>query len=170
MSFSDFSQISAAALGALLIWCFQLFDKITDRRRTRESTLVAIASEVSAICALIRAKGYYEAFSQQANNIRAEVWDETTFVIDVRGNYFKAFDAFVTSLAFLPPTQVSKIVSFYTYCQSAIDSTRPDGPIITSRNAEEKAVVVLGMEQLFREILELGDQIVQFPQQALPSR
>jgi hypothetical protein len=161
-------EIEAAAIGALLVWVFQLFDKIRDRRRRRQSTLVALASEVQAICNLIRSQGYLEAFDRLANQIRAKSWDGTGYVIDIRGNYFQVFQSTAGHLSDLRPEEVAKIVAFYTYCQSAIDSTRPDGPAATSDDLEDKASNIIGVEGVLTAVLALGDQIVGLPKEPLP--
>ncbi|WP_156799828.1 hypothetical protein [Novosphingobium resinovorum] len=161
-------EIVAAAIGALLVWIFQLFDKLRDRGRRRQSTLVAVASEVQAICFLIRKQGYLEAFHAQANAIRAGHWDGMSYVIDIRGEYSKVFSSNATHLSDLRPAHVSKIVSFYTFCQSLIDSTRPDGPGANTEDRDEKAQHVIGVEAGLTTILMLGDEIVQFPKIRLP--
>ena len=161
-------EIFAAAIGALIVWCFQLFDKMRDRSRQRESTLVAIASEVRAICVLIRYQKYLEAFHEQALLIRKGDWNGESYIIDIRGAYFKVYDANAENLCALSPDHVSKIVGFYAFCQSAIDSTRPDGPHANSGNTEEAANNMLGVEGLLRTILALGDEIMQFPAMPLP--
>lgn len=161
-------EILAAAFGALIVWCFQLFDKMRDRGRQRESTLVAIASEVRTICALIRYQKYLDAFHEQALLIRQGNWSGEFYIIDIRGEYFKVYDANAENLCALSPDHVSKIVGFYAFCQSAIDSTRPDGPHADSGNTEDKANNMLGVEGLLRAILALGDEIVQFPKMPLP--
>ncbi len=161
-------RIVAAAIAALLVWCFQLFDKMRDRNSQRESTLVSIASEVRTICVLIRFQKYLEAFHNQANLIQRNQWTGESYILDIRGAYFKVYDANAENLSVLSADHVSKIVCFYAYCQSAIDSTRPDGPHASSENTEDKANNVIGVEGLLMAILALGDEIVQFPRKPLP--
>lgn len=159
--------LMATAIGALIVWTFQLFDNMRDRSRQRESTLVAIASEVGTICALIRYQRYLDAFHDQALLIRDGKWDGISYIIDMRGEYFKVYEANALNLSVLSPNHVSKIVGFYAFCQSAIDGTRHDGPHANSENTEDKANNLLGVEGILRTILTLGDEIVQFPKMPL---
>jgi hypothetical protein len=161
-------EILAAAVGAIAAGVFSVVDRILERRRRREATLVALASEVQAICNLITSQGYFEQFRALADQIRAGAWNGASYVIDIRGNYFKIFDGLSMDLGLLDPAQVSKIVSFYTYCQSAIDSTRPDGPLASEADAEDRASNVIGVEGVFMAILHLGEEIVAFPKRPLP--
>jgi hypothetical protein len=160
-------EVTAAALGAILIWLFQLDDRLRDRAKVRESTVVAIASEVDAICRLVRSKGYLDGFGSEADRIREGTWKGVSFVADIRGDYFRAYEAFLPSLSHLPPRQVSSIVTFYAYCESAIDSTRPDGPMANCDDLDDKANSVVDIAEVLRTILRLGDEIVQFPKQRL---
>jgi hypothetical protein len=160
-------EITAAALGAILIWLFQLYDRLRDRSNVRESTVVAIASEVDAICRLVRSKGYLDGFSQQAHKIGEGSWLGISYIVDIRGNYFRAYEAFLPSLSHLPPHQVSKIVTFYAFCESAIDSTRPDGPMANCEDLDDKANSVIDITNVLQTILRLGDEIVQFPKKRL---
>lgn len=161
-------EIEAAAIGALLVWVFQIIDKIRDRRRRRQSTLVALASEVQATCNLIKSQGYLDAFHGLANQIRANAWHGAGYVIDIRGNYFQVFQSTAGHLSDLDPHEVAKVVAFYTYCQSAIDSTRPDGPAANTGDLDDKTGNILGVEGVLMAILALGEQIVAFPKQPLP--
>ena len=161
-------QIQAAAIGAVIVWCFQLFDKLRDRCRGRQAALVAIASEVQALCHLIRSQRYLEEFHKLANQIRSNSWNSEKYVVDTRGNYFTIYTSNASHISDLHASQVSKIVSFYTYCQSAIDSTRPDGPIATSTDRNDIANNILAVEGVLMAILVLGDEIVKFPKKPLP--
>lgn len=163
-----FGEIAAAIAGAVATGLFSTIDKILERRRRRESTLVAIASEVQAVCNLVESQGYFEQFREQADRIRAGTWDGTSYVVDIRGNYFGVFEALSADLGLLKPSEVSKIVSFYTYCQSVIDATRPDGPLAEGASQEDSAGNVLGIEGVLMAILVLGREITEFPKRPLP--
>jgi len=129
---------------------------------------VAIASEVQAICNLIKSQGYFENFQQLANQIRAGSWGGQTRVIDIKENYFTVFESNAVNLSDLGVDQVSRIVAFYSYCKSAIDATRPDGPAAKSDNPEDVASNIIGVEGVMMAIITLGELIIAFPKKPLP--
>jgi hypothetical protein len=162
--------ILAALLGAIAAGLFQTVDRILERRRHRETILVAIAAEVDAICRLIKHQGYVEAIRQAADGIRAGTWDGRVYIIDIRSDYFSVFHALSSHIGSLQACQAATIVKFYSYCKSGIDSTRPDGPFAAGDVGHFDAMSnMLSLERLFQAILELGDQIAQFPKRQLPS-
>lgn len=159
--------IYAALAGAIGAGLLKAIDQYLARRRRRESTLVALASEVLAIRDLIRSQGYFDQYAQLAKNIRNGTWDGTTYVIDIQQNYFSVYEALAAELGLLNPTHVSKIVSFYSYCKSVIDATRPDSPVNSSENSELSSNII-GVEGVLMAITILADEIVQFPKKPLP--
>ena len=164
------SGLVTAAFGALLVWALQVSDKIFDRRRRRQSTLVAIASEVQAIAHLLRSDQYLEKYQRLAAQIRAGDWNgENTYVIDIRSNFSRVFEANAFQLSELEPYQVSKIVTFYTYTQALIDTVRPDGAANSSQFIEDIASNIQTVEGYIMAILLLADEIVGMPKQSLPT-
>ena len=91
------------------------------------------------------------------------MWNGQTYIIDIRSNYFSVFEGLVSDLGLLKPTQACKIVNFYTYCKSAIDSTRPDGPHGLDPNTAEAAQNMVQVALLLNSIVNLGNEITQFP-------
>lgn len=165
---SDFLvPIYAALAGAIGAGLLKAIDQFLARKRRRESTLVALASEIQAIRALIISQGYFGQYAQLAKAIREGTWNGTTYVIDIRQNYFSVYEALAAELGLLDPTHVSKIVSFYSYCKSVIDATRPDSPVNSSENTE-LASNIIGVEGVLMAITILADEIVQFPKKPLP--
>ncbi len=162
-------QFGLAAFGVLLAWTFQFYDKTSDRKRRRQSTLVAIASEVQAIGFLLRSDRYLERYHSLANQVRNGTWTGDSYVMDIRSNYTRVFEANADSLSELEPEQVSKIVSFYTYTQALIDSSKPDGSAVNSEHLDDVASNVLALEGYLMAILALGDEIVQMPKTPLPT-
>lgn len=163
-----FPEIVAAIAGAVAAGLFQLVDRILSRRRRSEAVLVAIAAEVRSILDLIEHQRYLEEVSAQAKAIRAGIWGEHTLIIDIRSNYFSVFDSLAADLGLLKPHQIRKIVAFYAFCKSTIDSTRPDGPHVTAFDKDDKANNILGLEGLLLAIIQLGNEIVQLPRQTIP--
>jgi hypothetical protein len=76
------------------------------------------------------------------------------------------YESLAPQIGHLKPEQVAKIVNFYAYCKSVIDSTRPDGP--TGEREYDVFVMagIFSVEALLRAVLALGDEIAKFP--ALP--
>lgn len=161
------TEVIAVLIGAIAAGIIQTIISRTDKRNRRDSMLVAIASEVDSLCRLIRHQQYLEAFSEQANHVRTGTWDGQVWFIDIRCNYFSVYEALSSQLGELPPIQVSTIVNFYSYCKAAIDSTRLDGPMATDCRDEDKKSNLLSVEAILHSILQLGDQIVQFPKHGL---
>lgn len=163
-------EIAVVAIGALIAWAFQMVDKICDRRRRRQSTLVAIASEVQAIAHLLRSDQYLEKFQALANKVRTGRWDgESTYVIDIRSNFTRVFEANASQLAELEPHQASKIVTFYTYIQAFIDTVKPDGAANNSQFNEDIASNILTVEGYLMAVLLLAEDIVKMPKRPLPT-
>ena len=161
------SEILAAILGALLAGGLQTVLAVFDRRRLAESVLTALASEVDSICRLVRHQGYLEAVTIVAGDIQKGMWNGTTYIIDIRSNYFSVYEGLVSQLGQIQPRQASKIVNFYAYCKSAIDSTRPDGPHAGEPNSVEAGQNMVSVAALLHAALTLGDEIVQFPRQSI---
>jgi hypothetical protein len=157
------SEIVAALLGALAAGLLQTILSYFDRRREAEATLVAIASEVASICRLIRHQNYLGFVAQEVEAIHNGVWDGRGVIIDIRCNYFSVFEALSPNLGKIDQSFAAKIVNFYAYCKSAIDSTRPDGPMVADADAQFIAENLESIKILLETVLLLGDEIVQFP-------
>jgi hypothetical protein len=157
------SEIFAALLGAIAAGGFQMISERRNRAQRREAVLTAICSEVDAICRLIRHQEYLPGLIEVGDKIRAGTWQGESYVIDIRMNYFSVFEGLSIDLGLLEPRQLCKIVNFYAYCKSVIDSTRPDGPFADAAVTNEHAGNMLAVENLLKAILNLGDEIVQFP-------
>lgn len=138
---------------------------ICDRKREAEAVLTAIASEVDSICRLVRHQRYLEGVQRYIESIEAGSWQDSTIIIDIRGNYFSVYEGVIEKIGLLTPDNVAKIVNFYAYCKSVIDSTRPDGPV-TTFSAEDKAGNLFSLSQLLKAVLSLGDEIVRMPKHA----
>ena len=157
------SEILAAILGALLAGGLQTIIAIVDRRRERETILTAIASEVDSICRLIRHQRYLEYSNLLCEKIRSDSWEGDAFVIDIRSNYFSVYEGLVAKLGNLEPKAAAKIVNFYAYCKSIIDSVRPDGPHSAAPSTLDSAANMISMNLTLRAVLQLGDEIIQLP-------
>ena len=157
------SEIVAVLVGAILAGLFQTISEIRQRSREAESVLTAIASEVDSITRLIRHQKYHEATGKIADDVSHGMWNGTSYIIDIRENYFATYEGLVEKLGLLKPHQVVKIVNFYAYCKSAIDSTRPDGPHANAAGTLEAAVNMVSVYQLLTAILELGSEITAMP-------
>ena len=161
------TEVLAAIFGALLAGGFQMFVDIFNRLRQTESVLTAIASEVDSICRLIRHQQYLEATEKIAEDFSRGMWNGTSYIIDILANYFTVYDGLVSELGKIAPQKVSKIVNFYAYCKSVIDSTRPDGPHAGVPNSLEAGQNMVSVAALLRSILTLGNEIVQFPARSI---
>ncbi len=95
------------------------------------------------------------------------MWNGTSYVIDIRENYFTAYEGLIGKIGLLRAADVSKIVNFYAYCKSAIDSTRPDGPHAGAARTDEAAANMVSVFHLLSAILTLGDEIVQMPKRSI---
>ena len=157
------SEVVAALLGALAAGLLQTIIRVLDRRGEAEAVLTAIASEVDSICRLIRHQGYLDATGKIAADISKGMWNGDSYIIDIRENYFTAYEGLIGRVGFLKPASAAKIVNFYAYCKSAIDSTRPDGPHASRTKTEEAAANMVSVYHLLTAILTLGDEIVQMP-------
>lgn len=157
------NEILAALFGAFVAGLYQTIDKQLERGREKESVLVALASEVDAICRLIRHQNYHGEFLEIAENIKSGDFDGSGFVIDIRENYFSVFEGLTEKLGLIEPHRLSKIVNFYAYCKSVIDSTRVDGPFAGEVDLQYAAGNATSVARLLAAILSLGDEIVQMP-------
>jgi hypothetical protein len=161
--------IFAALFGAMATGGLQTLLAWQNHRKLVATTLVALASEIYALCLLIRHQNYLPEVSSIIQNISDGTWNGGSVIIDIRENYFTVFESLAASLGILDPVHVVKIVSFYSYCKSAIDSTRVDGPYSNAGTPEERAANLVSLEASLTNILILGDQIAQFPKRPIPS-
>ena len=152
-------------IGALATGLLQTVIGILDRRREAESILTAIASEVNAICRLIRTQEYKETVGAICSQIDSGTWDGRTVIIEVRQNYFAVFESLSSKIGLLEASDVNQIVHFYAYCRSAIDSTRPDGIMAGDVSADERISQLRHLFLVFDAILSLGDVISKKPRQ-----
>ncbi|MCB5425786.1 hypothetical protein H0274_10985 [Altererythrobacter sp. CC-YST694] len=160
------AEVLAAILGALLAGGFQTVVSIFDRRREDEAILLAIASEVDALCKLTRLQNYLG----EARRIREELVRDPNisyvYLVDLRSDYFSVYHSLSSNLGRLRAANASKIVRFYSIRKTIIDCTRPDGiaahPIPNS-NAQEAFDLIV---QLLVEFLALGDSIVRMPRES----
>ncbi|MBC7506528.1 MAG: hypothetical protein H7267_12525 [Sandarakinorhabdus sp.] len=156
-------EILAALLGAHAAGGLQTVVSIGNRKRERESVLTAIASEVHAIRRLIRHQNYLGHSNDSCERIQNQRSAGDTFVIGSRANYFSAHEGLVSKLGNLNPKAAVKIVNFYVYCKSAIDSIRPDGSHAFDTWSPDSADNTLSLNQILRAVFLLGDEIVQLP-------
>jgi hypothetical protein len=163
------AALLGAIFGALATGGVQTISAWHARKRLAETTLVAIASEIYAICVLIRHQGYLADVAKIVSSIEDGTWDNKTVIIDIRENYFNVFGSLAPSLGILDQNHVFKIVTFYAYCKSAIDSTRADGPFCVGGSPEERAENLINLKASLAIVLSLGDQIAQFPQKPISS-
>jgi len=161
------SEVVAALLGAIAAGGLQTISTLISRKKQSEAVLTAIASEVDSICRLIRHQQYLEAVGKIAQDIDNGMWNGTSYIIDIRSNYFSVFEGLVHELGHLKPTQCGKIVNFYAYCKSAVDCTRPDGPHASEPKTDEAAANMVSVARILAIILSLGDEIVQMPKLSL---
>jgi hypothetical protein len=161
------NEVIAVFVGAVLAGLFQTISEICNRRRETEAVLTALASEVESICRLITHQKYLEATGKVAHDVAAGMWNGTSYVIDIRENYFTAYEGLIEKIGLLKPDQVTKIVNFYAYCKSAIDSTRPDGPHADALGTTDAAVNMVSVHQLLVAILNLGNEIIQMPKNSI---
>jgi hypothetical protein len=157
------TSILLILVGAIISGAFQLGFNVRDRTHEAETILTAIASEVDSVCRLIRHQQYLEHVSAAAQAIRNGTWDGKSLVIDVRENYFSVYEGLAPKLGMLRPRDAAKIVNFYAYCKSLIDSFRVDGPAAQTDRDPYVAAGILSSEALFAAVLNLGSEIVQLP-------
>lgn len=161
------SEIIAAIFGALLAGGFQTIIGVLDRRREDEAILVAIASEVDALCRLIRHRNYLAEMGNMLVDLEIGTTKSLSYVVDIRSDYFSVFHALSSRLGRLKPGRAAQIVRFYAYCKTIIDSLRPDGVAAEQREALEAIELLRSLIALLTDSLELGDRIVQFPKRSL---
>jgi len=164
------TEILAVFVGAILAGLFQTISEIFNRKRESEAVLTAIASEVESICRLISHQKYIEVTQKISQDVSRGMWGGTSYVIDIRENYFTAYEGLVEKIGLLDPDKVTKIVNFYAYCKSAIDSTRPDGPFAEATGSSEAAENMVSVHLLLVAILNLGNEIVLMPKNAAKYR
>lgn len=157
------SELIAAAIGAIATGAFQILTNHLEKRKRAEVVLTAISSEVDAICRIITTQGYQETIGKIASDVQRGMWNGQIYIIDIRSNYFAVFEGLVSDLGLLKPIQACKIVNFYVYCKSVIDSTRPDGPHALDPSTPEAAQNMVQVALLLHSIVNLGNEITQFP-------
>jgi len=157
-------EILVALLGAVAAGILQTFVAIFKRRHVAKATLVAIATEVAAICQLIRTQEFQPHLQRQAAAIRAGDWDGKAFFVDSRADYFSVFNANAQNVGILRASDAAKIVAFYAYCKSVTDISRPDGRMATHPDPAFVAENMLRADALVTMLLALGGEIVHLPQ------
>lgn len=157
------SELIAAGIGAVATGAFQILANFLEKRKRAEVVLTAICSEVDSICRLITTQGYPDTVGKIASDVQRGMWNGQSYIIDIRSNYFTVFEGLVSDLGLLKPVQACKIVNFYAYCKSAIDSTRPDGPHGLDPSTQEAAQNMVQVALLMHSIINLGNEIARFP-------
>lgn len=160
------NEVYAALFGVLAGGFIQTFLAYFDRRRETESVLTALAAEVDAICRLLRHRRYLDVTRESLRYI--EKGGEPNYLsAEIRQNYFAVFDALSPKLGMISPDKAAKIVNFYAYCKSVIDSTLPDSELSKGANPDDLKQNLLEVERLLTAVLLLGDEIVQLPKLSL---
>jgi hypothetical protein len=159
------TEITAALFGAVAGGGLQAVNSFVERRREARSTLMALATEVGTICALLRANRYLEDVQALVAQIGTPEWEARPAIlsVDIRASYFTVFDASAPKLGLLKPHDASLVVAFYQMCKTAIDSHRPDGLIARIGNRDDRERHNRAGAVLMASILAVGDQIVQLP-------
>jgi hypothetical protein len=154
------SEVLAALLGAVAAGLLTTLVSVFDHRRNARATMVAIASEVDAICRLIHHQEFLPYIQRQVAAIKAGKWDGKGMLIDMRSNYYSVFEALSPQLGKLSPDMAAKVVHFYASCKSIMDMTRPDGRMSGGADPEFVKENMVRAEVLFMRILALGEDIV----------
>lgn len=152
----------SVVVGALASGGIQTVLREVDRRREQQSILNAIISEVSIICELIRFRKYLPLLEDVIKYMESMPGSIVNPNADFRGNYFSVFESLSSSLGKVNASQARKIVRFYATCKASVESLRPDGSV---QQIQDSTVVLEHHRQLYqllRQILELGDEIIQF--------
>lgn len=154
------SEVLAALLGAVAAGLLTTLVSVFDHRRNARATMVAIASEVDAICRLIDQMEFLPYLRRQVAAIEAGTWDGKGMLIDMRSNYYSVFEALSPQLGKLSPGMAAKVVHFYASCKSIMDMTRPDGRMGGDADPEFVKENLVRAEALFTRILALGEEII----------
>ena len=152
------NEVLAAILGALLGGILQIVHKICTDKKENESLVRAIGCEVDAIIRLIQHRRYFE-FIEEFIEI-SKNGNPTSIVIDVRSNYFHIYESLGDKIGRLDKKFVIKVVNFYSYCKSAIDSTRVDGFNEKIISQHENIRHLEELRDILTAIMQLGDEIV----------
>jgi len=165
------TELLAAFLGAIAAGGFQFFMAWKQRKQDRRSALVAIASEVDAVCRLVQHQHYLESVEGAIQGCLDGTFVGRSLVVDIRADYFTVFNALAPRLGEQEPEHVRDIVRFYAYCKSAIDSLRPDGPHADPDDIEPDDLLAnfVSLRALLKAMLTLGDSIRQFPGEPIAS-
>ncbi len=156
-------EVLFALLGAIATGIVQTLLNFRTRQHESETILVALAAEIDSICRLIRVQHYQTFITEVVEHLYLDGAQASTVIVDLKENYFSVYNALGSQIGRLRPLDALKIVRFYAFCKSAIDSTRPDGVMVNNDNL---ALVRANLElvlQLLDAILRLGDEIVQLP-------
>jgi hypothetical protein len=157
----------AAVLGAIAAGAFKIIGDRNDRKREDESILVALASEVKAICDLLRLQKDDEELERIIDWLKRNPDHSMSYVVDFKSDYFTVYHSLADRLGRLPPPATSAIVRFYSNCKTIIDCTRPEGVAAQLRSNSETLENLELAKALLRQTLSLGDEIVQMPKQPL---
>jgi hypothetical protein len=160
------NEVYAALFGVLAGGFIQTIIAHFDRKREIESVLTALAAEVDAICRLVRHRRYLDATRELLESVKAG-GEPAFFSADIRQNYFAVFDALAPKLGMLAPANAAKIVNFYAYCKSVIDSMLPDGNLSAGASPDDLTLNLIEVERILTAVLSLGDEIVQLPKLSL---
>jgi hypothetical protein len=161
------SEVIAAILGALLAGGVQTILAYFDRRREDEAVLVAIASEVDALCRLLRHQNYLTDVHGLIEDLEAGRVTEATYVVDIRSDYLAVSHSLASQLGRLRPGNASLIVKFYAYCKTIVDGTRPDGVAAQAREKSDAIDALHSLVQVMSVTLAIGDMIVQLPKRPI---
>jgi hypothetical protein len=160
------NEVYAALFGVLAAGFIQTIVAYFDRKREVESVLTALAAEVDAICRLVRHRRYLEAARELLEHIKAG-GPPVPLSANIQQNYFAVFDALAPKLGLLEPKHAAKIVNFYAYSKSVIDSLLPDGVLSAGASPDDLVLNVIEVERILTAALFLGDEIVQLPKLSL---
>ena len=158
MQFFSMSEgILGIILGAFLGGGLQLITTIIQRRHEARTMRVALACEVDATCRLIRFQKYEEGILSLLKSVETSPDQVTTVILDARSDYFTVFTAMAARLGILGSAEVADLVRFHSYCKSAIDSVRMDGPFSGDVASEDSRANLENLLDLVRTILSLVD-------------
>ena len=117
---------------------------------------MAVTAEVATFCEFIRLQEYLGEY-ERAAKVAAAGESVAMMPIDARQKYFVIYEAIAAEIGQLSADQAGQISRFYTLLKIAIDTARPASLFdATLQNLRF-------MHGLTREILRLGDVIIQFP-------
>ena len=155
------TEAIAALLGACATGLFGVFDRRSERARSRKSLVAEVVAHTTFLTQLVRDQGYLTMAEEVAEDTKNEDWNGALLHVMPKGDYLHGLMAASQRAGELEPMAASMLVEFVHRSTLFLDSTNPDEKYLINASIDDKRSHAAETLVNIKQLLVLGDKLSQ---------